>query len=63
MTPAPHQVTELLKEWSDGDETALEQLMPLVYEELRSLARNYLAESAAHAAREVRAHSTNVRAD
>ena len=28
--------------WSEGDETALEQLMPLVYSELRRLASNYL---------------------
>jgi len=42
MTPAPHQVTELLKEWSDGDETALEQLMPLVYGELHRLAHQHM---------------------
>ena len=28
--------------WSEGDETALEQLMPLVYSELRRVASNYL---------------------
>jgi RNA polymerase sigma factor (TIGR02999 family) len=28
--------------WGEGDETALNQLMPLVYDELRSLARSYL---------------------
>ena len=37
MTPAPHEVTKLLQDWSDGDETALEQLMPLVYDELHRL--------------------------
>jgi RNA polymerase sigma-70 factor, ECF subfamily len=37
-----HQITLLLKDWSKGDEYALEQLMPLVYEELRRMARNYM---------------------
>ncbi len=37
-----HQITLLLIDWSQGDENALEQLMPLVYEELRQMARNYM---------------------
>ncbi len=37
-----HQITLLLIDWSKGDELALEQLMPLVYEELRRMARNYM---------------------
>ncbi len=37
-----HQITLLLIDWSEGDENALEQLMPLVYEELRRMARNYM---------------------
>src|SRR5438477_10638901 len=41
MSPTEN-VTQLLMKWSEGDETALEQLMPLVYSELRRLARNYL---------------------
>jgi len=40
---SPAEITEVLKAWSDGDATAPEKLMPLVYEELRRLARNYLA--------------------
>ena len=36
-------VTQILRDWSKGDGTAPEKLMPLVYEELRRLARNYLA--------------------
>ena len=32
----------MLKAWSDGDEAALEQLTPLVYEELHRLAHRYL---------------------
>jgi RNA polymerase sigma factor (TIGR02999 family) len=35
-------VSQLLKKWGAGDEAALEQLMPLVYSELRRLASNYL---------------------
>ncbi len=37
-----HQITLLLVDWSKGDEFALEQLMPLVYEELRQMARHYM---------------------
>ena len=37
-----HQITLLLVDWSNGDEYALEQLMPLVYDELRRMAKNYM---------------------
>jgi RNA polymerase sigma factor (TIGR02999 family) len=37
------QVTALLLRWSDGDPTAREALIPLVYDELRRLARHCLA--------------------
>ncbi len=47
--PSPQEVTELLVAWSDGDRAALDQLMPLVYEELRRLAHRYLGrERAGH---------------
>jgi RNA polymerase sigma factor (TIGR02999 family) len=36
------EVTQLLLAWRDGDESALERLLPLVYEELRRLAHHYL---------------------
>lgn len=36
------QITNLLIDWSKGDELALEQLMPLVYDELRQMARRYM---------------------
>src|SRR5229473_3286447 len=39
---APESITDLLLKWSGGDATALEQLMPLVYDELRRLAVRYL---------------------
>lgn len=35
-------ITKLLKKWSNGDEKALDQLMPLVYDELHRLAQSYL---------------------
>lgn len=35
-------ITELLLKWSEGDETALRRLTPLVYNELRQMARGYL---------------------
>lgn len=42
MTPSPKSITELLVEWREGDESALDRLMPLVYEELRKRARYYM---------------------
>jgi RNA polymerase sigma factor (TIGR02999 family) len=38
----PESITRLLRDWSKGDQAALEKLMPLVYGELRKLAGNYL---------------------
>jgi len=35
-------VTQLLGKWTGGDKAALDELMPLVYAELRSLAKKYL---------------------
>jgi RNA polymerase sigma-70 factor (ECF subfamily) len=42
QTPQSNQVTRLLLDWSQGDKAALNQLMPLVYQELRKLASSYL---------------------
>lgn len=39
---AAPDVTRILKDWSEGDGDASARLMPLVYEELRRLAREYL---------------------
>lgn len=48
-SPPPHQVTSLLQAWSLGDEQALQQLIPVVYEELRRVARRHMAgERASH---------------
>ena len=38
----PHRVTQLLAKWSHGDDAALTELTPLVYEELRRLAHHYM---------------------
>jgi RNA polymerase sigma factor (TIGR02999 family) len=42
MTPLLPQVTQLLSDWSSGDQSARDQLMPLVYDELHRLAHNYM---------------------
>ena len=39
---SPQRVTELLIRWSHGDDAALAELTPLVYEELRRLAHRYM---------------------
>jgi RNA polymerase sigma factor (TIGR02999 family) len=43
ITPPPNEVTQLLREWSQGDQAAPEKLMPLVYAELRRMAHGYMA--------------------
>ena len=40
--PAPHEITKLLKDWSGGDSTALDRLIPLVYDELHRLAHQHM---------------------
>src|SRR5260370_9094942 len=42
MTSSPQQVTQLLKEWGDGNQAALHQLMPLIYAELHKMAKRYM---------------------
>jgi RNA polymerase sigma-70 factor, ECF subfamily len=37
-----HEITQLLFEWSEGSQAALDKLYPLVYEELRRMAHRYL---------------------
>src|SRR5947207_9450025 len=39
---SPHGVTQLLEQWSHGDDAALAELTPLVYEELRRLAHHFM---------------------
>jgi RNA polymerase sigma-70 factor (ECF subfamily) len=42
VVPSPKEVSRLLIDWGDGDEAALDELMPLVYDELRRLAGRYM---------------------
>ena len=42
MPPESPEITALLKAWGSGDAAALDQLTPLVYDELRRLARRYM---------------------
>ena len=44
MDAATPEVTELLLRWSKGDSAARERLVPLVYNELRRIARQFLSE-------------------
>jgi RNA polymerase sigma-70 factor, ECF subfamily len=43
MTASAHQVTGLLLAWGQGDEAALNQLIPLVHDELRRIAKRCMA--------------------
>ena len=42
MTPAPTEVSQLLLDWSNGNQAALDRLTPLVYEELHRLAHRHM---------------------
>ncbi len=42
-TASTQEVTQLLLAWREGDEEALQQLVPVVYQELRRLAHRYMA--------------------
>jgi RNA polymerase sigma factor (TIGR02999 family) len=42
QTHSPKEITRLLVAWGDGDQSALEELAPLVQEELRRLAHHYM---------------------
>jgi RNA polymerase sigma-70 factor, ECF subfamily len=41
--PSNHEITQLLKAWTTGDEQALEKLTPLVYRQLHQVAQRYMA--------------------
>jgi RNA polymerase sigma-70 factor (ECF subfamily) len=43
MAPTPHEITLLLKAWSEGDKGALNELIPLVYNDLHRVARRHMA--------------------
>ena len=42
QTPPPNEITPLLRRWSQGDESALSLLLPIVYQELHRVAQGYL---------------------
>jgi len=42
MDVEEHDVTSLLRQWSDGDQQALGNLLPIIYDELRRVAHQYL---------------------
>ena len=42
MSADSENVTRLLQDWGEGDQRALEELLPLIYNELRRLAHNFL---------------------
>ena len=46
LVETPEGITQLLVRWSEGDRSALDELMPLVYEELRRLAKRHLVREA-----------------
>ncbi len=41
--PPQHNITQLLAKWRDGNQSALDELYPLVYDELHRLARRYMS--------------------
>jgi DNA-directed RNA polymerase specialized sigma24 family protein len=48
MEPTSPEVTQLLIAWSNGEAAALDSLMPVVYDELRRLARHHMNREAAN---------------
>lgn len=40
--PSPDEITQLLQQWSDGQEQALEKLIPFIYPELHRVAMRYM---------------------
>ncbi len=42
QTPPPNEITHLLRRWGQGERAALDQLLPVVYKELRKVADSYL---------------------
>jgi len=42
IVPSPKEVSRLLVDWGNGDQAALDELIPLVYDELRRLAGRYM---------------------
>lgn len=45
-TLSTHEITQLLHDWHSGDQTALDRLVPLVYDELHRISKRYLRRQA-----------------
>jgi RNA polymerase sigma factor (TIGR02999 family) len=58
MTPSPQEVTLLLVAWSNGDQAALNHLIPLIYEELHQAATRYMRQERRRAGRGVSLQTT-----
>ena len=41
--PKTHEVTRLLQAWGEGEDAALDEIIPIVYRELRKIAHRYMA--------------------
>jgi RNA polymerase sigma factor (TIGR02999 family) len=48
QSPSPADVTRILHEWKDGNREALDRLIPIVYDELRTIASRQLAREWRH---------------
>jgi len=48
QAPSPADVTRILHEWKDGNREALDRLIPIVYDELRTIASRQLAREWRH---------------
>ena len=48
MASIQQEITELLLKWSKGDSGALDRLMPMVYPELRRMARRFMGRENSH---------------
>ena len=42
MDSGDHEVTELLRQWGQGDQSAFDRLIPIVYRELRKIAKQHM---------------------
>jgi RNA polymerase sigma factor (TIGR02999 family) len=43
MASSPDEISQLLADWTNGDQSALDKLMPLVYDHLRRMAHHYMS--------------------
>jgi RNA polymerase sigma-70 factor, ECF subfamily len=58
MKPSSQEITQWLIAWSNGDQNALNQLIPLVHKELRRLAKHYIRQERRRARRGITMQTT-----